>query len=177
MALFDLSVAQRTLAKFFELFLENSLNLRATFKAHATWLLHLSSLALLTATSTRKYVTCQPLAQVAAVIEIFEQESVLLLELFTVTDFSRLRLTFHDYLEVHDLAGLCFLHLHSPSVSGYLFIELSRLSTHLEFERFLDKVKEARAHSGTLLRFLILTSLCSFLNRVHVFSRSHFNEL
>ena len=123
-------------------------------------------------------VACQSLAEVAAKVEVFENEGVVLGDLLAVADVGRLCLPIHHYFEIHDLPRLVKSHLLRPHVillpRTQLLKFLLLILAHLKLERLANEVEQARTHlSGLLLRttttrLLLLTRLGPLLDRVHL---------
>jgi len=83
---------------------------------------------------------------VAAEVEVFEQEMVLIAELFAIAHIVRLSLSSDNDFEIHDTSRLCFLHLQGP-YTIVTFSSLRNLSksfetlAHLKLEWFTDEVQ------------------------------------
>ena len=80
----------------------------------------------------------------AAKVEVFEQEVVLIAELFAIAHVVRLSLSADNDFEIHDAASLCFLHLQGPDIVTFSLRSLSKsLKTlaHLKLEGLSDEIQ------------------------------------
>lgn len=155
------------------------MDLRAAVKADAVSL-HacLEHLAALFAVRASPDVARQSLAQLAAEVEVLEQEGIRVVELLEISNILWLRFVAKNNFKVHHPACLRLFHLQGPHTARVLVSHLlltlglatvAATLAHLQLEWFADKIEQTSAHSVALLRFILLASLRPLLDSVHIF--------